>query len=471
MYKAITLYLLSKNDILDVDIATETPYGILYKNRELTKNKYVLSLDKEEVNDEGKIIITKNITIDLGKFFNFEVPIIFTAITKSIKELTWSDIATYLTDQMVFAYKIAIPDFTSTDKSIIFVNVIGSDEFEIAYTNIAYPSERNIKSQRWRLTDLSITKNLINESTDSVKVIKDINFDNCLACVNGIINRPIHFNDTNRHSDELLIKDGALFMSRSTEYSLPSVVLLDFSYLGNITIVPFSKCYIQNKTQNTPTLEDLKKRKKKNNASLNHNVEFIFDDPSIDLRNKTIFPVIAHSLYFPDIVTITSSNTCVIPFNTLPIKTSLLKHAAYKNSVIRYTPTVFDTITINDYISSTMSQEDHYGGFFVLVDNKDIFIKKTQVPRYVATARYNHSQDEINGILFNQTTQSFIEYTKNVYNNCTEVYAAKTISILDVDTLDTDLPYGLLDTTSKSFISSTKNFNDDDLYIINITRA
>ena len=322
--------------------------------------------------------------------------------------VTWEDIKNNLTDRILEAYSTTLP--TNTKKNVITTHLLNTDDFELSYCNITTPEDRNIKTFRWRMPDLVVTK--INEKNTT-------NFNNCLCCINGIISIPYVY------KNELFIKDGARYMSSTTELNWPSVLLIDFSEIGDIEIVPFKDCSTKYYTD--------------------HNVKDSYCDIKLylpdgkSLKNKTIFPVVAHSLFFPENIIISSQNSIVLSPHKLPIRTSLLKTYQHSEKFIENTDIIKTNSTIEKYITEEMFTTDWYGNFFVIVNNPRIFITSVYTTVYASST---HSTIPNNGILFDKSTQSFLDYTKVEYDSLTDLYTNRCSNNFEFD-----LPFNYYNTS------------------------
>lgn len=333
---------------------------------------------------------TEKIHIDLSLVF----------VETSLNRLTtWEDIKNNLTDRILEAYSATLP--TNTTKNLITTHLLNTDDFELSYCNITTPEDRNIKTFRWRMPDLVVTK--INEKNTT-------NFNNCLCCINGIVSIPYVY------KGELFIKDGARYMSSTTELNWPSVLLMDFSELGDIEIIPFKDCSTKYYTD--------------------HNAKDSYCDIKLylpdgkSLKNKTVFPVIAHSLFFPENVIISSQNSIVISPYKLPIRTSLLKTYQHSEKFIENTDIIKTDSSVEKYITEEMFATDWYGNFFVVVNNPRIFITSVYTTVYASST---HSTISDNGILFDKSTQSFLDYTKVEYDSLTDLYTNRCSSNFEFD--------------------------------------
>lgn len=337
-----------------------------------------------------------------NEYTTIDLSVIFTETNLS-KCLTWEEFASNLNDSIIIPYTVTLPNKHS--KNLIVTHLLNNLDFDLSYCNMVVPEDRNIKQYRWRMPDLAITKTNTTNTT---------NLRNCICSINGIISLPTFYND------ELFIKNGARYMKNTTEMNHPSMVLMDFTELGDITIVPFKDCSTKHYSDTTRTID-------------NCDIKFYLPN-DIDITNKTVFPVIAHSLFFPTDVTITSSNSVVISPYKLPIRTSLLKVYQQEERILHETTTAIKLDTdINRYISEEMFDTDYYGNFFIIVDNPSIFITKTHASNYSSSVYGSMMHD---GILFEQSTQSFFDYVSIPYDSLFDLYANRVSNLYECD-----LPY------------------------------
>lgn len=313
---------------------------------------------------------------------------------------TWNEIGTLLTGVMVDSYSTDIPNLDNPKFAVRTTDPLKAEEFEVGYTCIDTPEDRNVKIFRDRLIDLVITKH--GEGP--------INLDTSLCFVNGLVSRPIMY------KGEMLVSRGAEFFSASSKLRHPDIMLMDFKELGDIEIVPFSECRI-------------KYRNKKNTPDLYSDMEFILPE-QVDLRTSVVFPVFAYSMYFPNVLTAVTHRSLVVNHADLSIGRSLL-NAAYSSANYLNQSYVMEAEAIEKYVYETMSQKDHYGAFFVIVKHPSIWIKEEPLCKFAGDVESGLVRD---GILFNAAMQSFMSYNRMMYNDITDVYHTPLPSILEIDT-------------------------------------
>ena len=339
------------------------------------------------------------------------------------KVSTWDEFDSLLTEVICVAYQVTIPDANNSDKVLRNINVINHLDLEISYTSIKTPEDRNNRYFKHRLTDIVISKK---------KPTVDIDFSNCLCSINGTIVRPVYFRD------ELFFKNGVEYFRNMTEDSWPSVELIDFSKLGNMQIVSFSECkHTWRNDKNEP----------------NPYTEITFTLPSnINLRNKTVFPVICNSLFFGDNTKVISSNEIILSPSKFPISSLLLKKMNYTGDLIENT-LIGRTISQNKYITDILptSYDDN---FFVIIDVPRVFVSTSSTMEFVAN---NQIAPDYQGILLDTATQSIYNYTKVHYDSLIDLYLNR---ILDIHPLN--LP-PFMNTVS---IQNLKCIHDEELYTV-----
>ena len=351
---------------------------------------------------------------------------------------TWEEVEKTLTNVLVDSYEAIIPDFDNPKKALISYQLLPSDDFDVAFTSIQSPEERNITRFRWRLTDLVVSK--LNDDLP-------VDFKNCLVTINGLVSRPVIY------KNELYIKDGTKFMHDTTEYKEPNITLLDFGELGGIDIVPFSKCTYKVKTNKTIPTWDA-------------DIEFYLPE-NIDLTNATVFPVVLNTLFWPNDTWITSKRTVTISPQKLPLHIAMLKQDFRTNHFVEDTSIIVTDYELKDYITTTMFEDSHYGAFFLIVKNPNIFIKKIHAQNYTDTLYTTVAG--VNGLIFDQTTQSFLDSTKVAYTSTTDFYLQPIPSITRFDDAPAGL-YGRQYAVETHRCLHTKNrfvnYNDNDIYVV-----
>ena len=314
---------------------------------------------------------------------------------------TWEIIENTLTPVMVDSYTAELPNFMNPKRALRGLNLLGSTEFEVGYTNINTPEDRNVKNFFDRLTDLVITK--IDEDS-----LFDLN--NCICSVNGLVGRPV------MHNGEMFIKNGMSFMWSTTEERHPSMVLLDFSELGGIEIVPLSSC-------------EIRYRNKDNTPEADIDICALLPE-GYDLTNVSVFPVIANSFFFPSSVQVVTKRSLVLSPSHMRIRESLLKRASCQENYIDSSYTLEAGSTVSDYMTKTIKDPQHNGAFLILVKTPSLWIHQLDVFPYA------HSTDSFvgkDGILFDRGTQSIIDYTQMPYDSVTDIYRIELPKILEID--------------------------------------
>lgn len=379
---------------------------------------------------------------ETGEYPDLDLSLIFVE-TKLNKCTTWEEFASNLTDVIIRAYTVSVPK--QNENNLIATHLLNHEDFELSYCNIDTPEDRNINSFRWRMPDLIISR--LNQKNTT-------NFDNCICCINGLVSMPYVF------KDELFIKDGAKHLLSTTDQHYPSMTLLDFSQLGDITIIPLSECTGKvlngNISSNSATYTDIK----------------IYVPEEYNLNEKTVFPVIAHSLYLPKDITITGNKSLVISPYKLPIRTSLLKLYQHNNELLNNTDIIKIENSVENYIRNSIvktnintgNELDTYGNFLIVVDNPSVLIEKTSLSNYSESVFSSLATD---GILYDQSTQSFYDYVKIDYNSLTDIYTTRCSNNYELDLPLNDSIYGIL---SWDCVHNEELFNihKKDLYLLKI---
>ena len=340
-------------------------------------------------------------TDDKHYCLNLSLLILETSIGKC---QTWTCVLGELTERYLIFYSAVIPNLKNPHAALFSVFPLSSPDFKLSYLDQNIPEERNIRQLRYKFTDLAITK---------TNPKSTVNLENCICSVNGLVSRPIMFND------ELLMKNGAKFMTTTDEFRHPSIVLFDFTKLGGFEIVPFSDCRAIPRTENKL-------------PSPNADMKFILPE-HVDLTNKTIFPVVGHSLFLPDTILPVAKRSIILSPYKFRIGMSLLKKAAVTKEYIDSTYVMCPEDNVKDYLLTTMMQENHFGAFFVIVNNPNIWIQKTPVHTFHKSVL---SSEESDSFLLDTNSQSFLDYTKIDYESLKDIYCHPLHSILEIDTFN-----------------------------------
>ena len=397
---------------------------------------YVILNTKKLDSGEGYGYIKPNVpyTLDL------DLSLLFLE-TNLNKCTSWEELGSLLTTKLIEAYLVTIPKNDSNN--LLCTHLFNTDDFELSYCNMNTPENRNISTFKWRMPDLAITKTNNKNTT---------NLLNCICIVNGLITKP-HIRTNKDGSlyepNELLMKNGAKFMSSTTKLHQPSAVLLDFSELGDIEFVSFSECEIEYQNKN-------------NTKSYISDIKLTIPD-KYSLQNKTIFPVIANSLFFPDDAKITSSRSIIISPYKLPIRKLLLKLYQHTENFLKNTDIIKTDYSVVSYIEDEMFK-DSYGNFFIIVNNPQIFIEKTHAVCYSDSTYSTLATD---GILFDKATQSIYDYVKVEYASITDLYTNRRNNNYEFDLPFNDYCYGVeeWDCVHKERLF---NIHNSDIYLLNI---
>lgn len=428
MNKILKVYKKINSILEDINMNLLSPNDIKYNIPNTLMTKYYIVV-KDPLHPKN------DVSVDLSAIFTL-------TDIGTYKDLTWDKLEELLTDKIIIGYKTNTPNFNDGNRSLQAVSILNDYDFEMSYGLYTSPTERNIRSRRYRLIDMIITK--INEKNK-------FNFNNCILSVNGLVSIP------KVYKDELYCLNGALFTHSNTEYRIPSILLMDFSNLGNMRIIPFSKCKVRN-VSGSGTFQ----------TTITPGMDIEFYIPDVDLTKSTVFPVVAYSMFFPDSVKITGKNSVMMSPYTLPIYNSLLKLYSYSNKYQQASGIIKTDESVYDYVTSTMLQEDHTGGFFIVIDTPDIYIKKSHATNYVWNMA--SSQKNTDGVLFDQTTQSFVDRVRQKFVSITDVYTVKSMDIYPLCPEDMfNKPCYSVEEMKCIHQGFTKNLSDNDYYLVQMT--
>lgn len=356
-------------------------------NSDLNK-LYLLELD---MNEDGKTLKVIQLSILL-------------AIHPIGRCATWDDVPATLSTIVIDAYQWPAPDMSNPSKAVKAISPMTSIDFDLSYTNLSVPEERNIKQFRHRLTDLGIKK---------TNPENPFNLENCLCFVNGLTSRPVVFND------ELLMKNGAKYMASTTALRHPNVLLLDFSDFGGFEIIPLSEC--------TPKYQNYT-----NLANASDQLKLILPNDR-NIYDYTVFPVIGHTLFFPNSVQFMSARSLLLKPEMFRVGMSLMKQMAASGEFSGRTYVHQSPKTVEDYWLEEMFQEDHYGAFLVLVKTKDLYIGRSSTYNFCKTVS---AEIGLSGFLYERSTQSFCDYTEVSYDSLKDLYTNEACQFLEPDSID-----------------------------------
>ena len=362
--------------------------------------------------------------------------------------ITWELVGEHMTDKMVMAYTRVIPSFEDGTRSLRYAQVLHTSEFEFSYGLLQTPEDRNNKYRRWQLVDAIISKTNSENTFD---------LSQCLLSVNGCISLPHYFNE------ELISPLGAKFTHGSSWEKQPSIDLLDFTNLGGITCVPFSSCTYRVRTGRTMNQYTT------NNQAIQYGQDIQITLPDdISVKGKTVWMVLAHSLYFEEHVSLLNERDIVISPHMLSLGTMLSKVKYHLNEFNRDTD-VISTEAIEDYISSTAWQKDHYGAFFVLIGSDRLFRKEEHLLRY-AKDRMHIGAQGISGLAWDACTHSAFDSTICNYNTITHVYCKPSDDLAIPTEYDPQGSYTATDRLHPHF-RRMMEVKDPDMLLLNVIRA
>lgn len=429
MAKILGVYKKTRSLMEAINMAVITPEDIQYQIPQVLMTKYYLIV-KDAIERE------KDVALD------FSAILTLTEIGKT-PIVSWDALEDMLTDKIVLGYRTEFPNYTDNNRSLTAVNILNDYDFELSYGTWKSPEDRNRKISRYRLFDMIITK---------LDKKNPFELENCLLSVNGCISQPKMFNG------ELFSINGALFTHANTARKIPSICMMDFTNLGGFTIVPLAACKrrIKSGEQNQSRI------------SPGVDIEYILPD-SVDLYTSTVFPVIAHSMFFPDSISVTGKHSLVMSPYRYPLEACLLKEAAASNKYVESTSIIRTRNSINQYVTDTMHDPEHYGAFFVVVHTPQVFIKKTHATTYC----YNTASalPNTDGIMFDATTQSFIDNVRIDYHSLSDFYMVKATDIWQIPTIQpVDYSVYSMETVKCVHQQFLRNLADNDVYVVQITR-
>ena len=125
-------------------------------------------------------------------------------------------------------------------------------------------------------------------------------------------------------------------------------------------------------------------------------------------------------------------------------------------------PLLFTKETVKEKIRE-IEEADCEGNFLIIVDNPHVFITKQHASQFASST---HTLLEANGVLFDQSTQSFIDYVKVDYDSLTDIYLNAEEDIFECDIPYDRVGYGF-NTWNCVHNEPLFNINKRDLYVLN----
>lgn len=357
------VYKKQKSSFQDVDIATTTLLNTLLSGDGKFPTLYAVISDPT---------LSKEYTVNLSELLLERVV---------GKCTTWAQIESVLTLSHLQMYECNI-DLTGSKKPHV-VSVLSSSDFIVSYGSIMTPNVRNINSLKWKLTDLIISK-----TTNC-----SINFNNCLCSINGTVIRPIIYNN------EMFLPKGATYLYNTGVGRGANIVLIDFTPLGGCTYIPFSYC----------------KKRHTNPDHISDADLYLTIPDDKNLRNKTIFIAMGHTIDFLEDTAVLSDKDILISPYKWPLALDLLKSYESSAKYVRNTQIIHHETTVEKYIMNDMFDPEHYGAF-VLVINHNNIIKTTEVcQELIENKTYQCVTNP--DILVHEASKSIVDYTKVAYNS------------------------------------------------------
>ena len=445
------LYRAQGRTLVEINMSDTTPEDLIYHQDPVTEplnTKFMAVV--EDYDSTSDVLVNLSALITSSDLISSVMSKLDETMTNpDYSDITWALLGSLITDKMVMGYSSAVPDFKDATRSIRFVQVLGDDNFDMSYCLAQTPEDRNNKLRRWQLKDMAITK--VNKNCN-------INLRHCLLSVNGCISRPTMYNN------ELISPRGAEFMHNNVGGKTPSVTLLDFTNLGGIQTVPFSDCEYR-----------LCTGRKETNGTVTgativpgRAIEVKFPK-NISLKDKQVWVVFGHSLLFQDPLLINSDTSVIMTPHSLSVASSMLKTQVCAHKYNYDTDVVTTDVDINTYVNHTAWQADHYGAFFVIINTKEMYIRKTPTVRYTDSSMFFTAKDT-NGLVWDMHTNSFFDHTCQQFLSVTELY---TMPGNDICYLTERDPYGMNIAAEgiHPYFKSMLPSNDPDICVLEIIRA
>lgn len=358
----------------------------------------------------------------------------------------WNDLLNTITEAQIDSYKINLPGYSLdgnlNSNRLKIMYPMNTKNMQISYTSIDTPDRRNIKEFKENLPDLVITNNDKKEN--------DINFKNTIGSVNGYICYPYEFNN------ELFLKDGSKCLYSCNQDRQPDITLLDFSLLGNIEIIKFSDCTHKfNNRYNEPTA----------------NIDIEISLPKkYDLKNKSLFMVLANTLYYPDELHIINSNTIYLKQELTFVDSSIfLNHIAQRDFLID-TQIVDPEYSVADYFKKVMMDKEHFGAFFILVDTPDVSISRATAQKDVLDRTFI-TRTESSGLFINKMTHKLTASYRHEYSDRQVNYINKPLDSCKLDKSFFDKTVGIVELRCVHNKQLLVNYADSEYETIFITKG
>lgn len=379
-----------------------------------------------------------------GVYINLSVVLLETICGQ---QNTWEAFTNSLTDTIIESYIVNVQGLSideSLIKNIKNISPLGCVELSVGYCDHRTPGDRNSFIRRWNMPDLVISK-LTNKIHSTAQF--PINLNNCIVSSNGIVSKPILF------ENELYILDGAKNMWASSRDNKTNLFMFDTSDLGGHSIMTFPEC-----------THKVKSRKPK--ISYFTDIEIMFPE-HIDLSTKTLLMCLGGRLYFQDEIKIVSKRSILLePFKT-PLYQSVLMLYTSQAKFVKNTSIVITEDTVSSYLESAITTNTNHN-FFMLIDNPAVTITRDIItPEF---RNFTNISKNAPGILVQKKTGAIIDYTVQTHSNIITYYSCPPQSMNHINVWGNEHnQIGFTRTRCDHITDVVTNYNDSRYEFVHLT--
>lgn len=317
--------------------------------------------------------------------------------TKISRAYDWEALmAGYMTEQLLEFYAIEPPkvlhyhdnvdgvitslplEVPTNKKHALYYSCDKASDIGMGYVSYdTDPTLRDKNSFKWKLKDIVFTQTKTYD--------RNVDFNNCLPVVNGVIRKPIV------HQDELYAMDGTDLLASVGDRNA-NIGLIDLSPIGNMEVIDFTSCTISNPEEDTV------------------HVTLPADKT---LAGKTPMIVLGGRLFFAHEFKQLGQKHLLIDLSKFPLRSILTRNAFLREEFNTLIPTL-DIADIQTLILASIIGPST-DAFIVVVDNPEVDILYTP-PLYKYTANSFFFPKHSSGILTSIITKDISDYTKLEYD-------------------------------------------------------
>ena len=404
MYNVIRIYVVSAVTVTPYDTDEITPHE-LQQLAEVNTHFYISVKD------------TVNLT-------NHDIDYSELIMDKDMEDRdTWAKVSAVLTQELVQGYAATIPGYekgkvTPRDPIITWDVMNTLNTFDVTYAD--HISElAGLFAYRWKLADLQI------DIQKGSSTYPDLH--RCIPVVNGIVCRP-YFSTI---SGKLYALDGAKMCWQSGTHVTPEVELLDFGYIGDITVSTLVHNTEVSKETNVTTIT---------NKKISLHTALTFTSKQFSLSQYRPIPVLCGIPIWPDDIEVTGDYTFKVTLNTHPLERALAWRAYMSAAVDTTSEISYTTSDVCEYIHDECTKkltDPSHSCFVIWVKTPSLHICRRKVSVWENGIILDAYTPD--GILVRDNTETITVNHKNAYDDRNELLLQNQETVLISDASITKL--------------------------------